>query len=238
MDPDATAEERAAFASEFLEVRSLEGVDPAAAEARYRDLIARQPGFAESHFRLARLLQARKEYAEADEHFVLARDLDGLPMRCPTRLLNAYHDLARAHPDLVFADGPKVLREASPTGLVGDESIIDGQHPTLRSYVALAQDLRDQVAERGLMGVPRGTVAPRIDVAECAEHFGMDAPAWGKVARRGARFYTRTATVRFDPSEGRAKAEILIKAAKALEAGTPPDDVGLPGLGVRPLTSP
>ena len=49
-------EERRAFGRDWLAARSTES-DPAPAMARYRALIARHPGFAEAHFRLARLLE-------------------------------------------------------------------------------------------------------------------------------------------------------------------------------------
>lgn len=236
LDPDATPEERAAFAEEFRAVQALEETDTAAAEAAYRDLINRKPMFAESHFRLARLLEARGQYTEADAHYVLARDLDGLPMRCPTRLLETYRRAAQARPELVFADGPAVLRRVSPTGLVGDEFIVDGQHPSLRGYAALAQDLLDQIASRGLLGWPKGQPPPRIDLAACARDLGIDQEAWALAARRAASFYDRTATVRFDPSESLFKSQRLLDAAQKIESGTPPDETGLPGLGARPLS--
>ena len=49
----------------YRAARVREATDPAGSMKSYRDLLARQPTFAEAHFRLARRLTCRKEvYAE------------------------------------------------------------------------------------------------------------------------------------------------------------------------------
>ena len=58
-----TAAERAEFADEFRAVRAAEHVDVNSAIARYRQLVDRHPEFAESHYRLARLLVKTGDYA-------------------------------------------------------------------------------------------------------------------------------------------------------------------------------
>ena len=55
--------------------RTMEGLDPRSSVGLYRDLIAEQPGFAEAHFRLARLLEREGEWDEAYREYVMARDL-------------------------------------------------------------------------------------------------------------------------------------------------------------------
>ncbi|MFO0957787.1 MAG: hypothetical protein U0800_10065 [Isosphaeraceae bacterium] len=131
-------------------------------------MLQEQPGFAEIHFRLGQLLEAAGKPAEADRHYIRARDLDGLPMRCPTPLLSVYRRTAEQHLELLFSDGPATLRTASADGLVGDSWIQDGQHPTFRAYVALAQALLDRIAQENALGWPAGMPAPRIDLDECA----------------------------------------------------------------------
>lgn len=230
-DTDEAA--RAAFDRDFEAIRALETSDPSRAVAGYRALLERQPGFAETHFRLARLLEAAGRHAEARVHFILARDLDGLPMRCPSRLLDVYREVAQRHPRMILVDGPTVLGRTSPTGIIDDHLIQDGQHPTLIGYVALAQDLLDQLPRRGAFGWPADVPAPTIDLADCADHFGIDRAVWADVCRRAASFYQRTAHIRFDPSESLAKARRLEQAAEAIESGTAPENTGIPGLGLR-----
>ena len=72
--------EREAFARDFRAAQSLEAADPERAIKQYRDLLARQPGFAESHYRLARL---------AERHRRLGRGLSAL---CRGPRLRRYAD--------------------------------------------------------------------------------------------------------------------------------------------------
>ena len=70
-----------AFAREFLAAKYSEAADREASIRQYRALVARQPCFAESHYRLAVLLEQSGLWDEAYREYVTARDLDGMPMR-------------------------------------------------------------------------------------------------------------------------------------------------------------
>lgn len=74
-----TRAEREAFAARFLAARKLEESDPAGSLTRYQALIDEQPGFAELHYRLARLHERSGHWDQAYHEDVAARDLDGLP---------------------------------------------------------------------------------------------------------------------------------------------------------------
>jgi tetratricopeptide (TPR) repeat protein len=130
LDPSTPKAERDRFADEFLAARSLEKSDPDAALAAFRALIDRQPLFAESHFRLTQLLQAKGQIDEARAEYAIARD--GLPMRCPSEFQDAYRKLAAELPAVVLVDAPAVLAEFSPTKLWDDTLFHDGQHPSFR----------------------------------------------------------------------------------------------------------
>lgn len=230
---DTPQSERAAAARAFQLAKALESSDPARALASYEQLLARQPRFAEAHYRLGRLLVQAGRENEALSHFEQARDFDGLPMRCPSDFLEAYRDVARRH-KVVLVDGPAVLRRVSPRGILDCHLFHDGQHPTLRGYIALAQDLLNQLLARGDFGINRPATPPRIDPAECAAHFGLDPEKWATVCERSALFYARTSELRFDPSECLARAHIYHVAGPRVASGTPPEDVGITGLGVHP----
>ena len=73
----------------------MEEQDQVASIRRFRELIEVQPRFAESHYRLARLLERAGTPDEAYLHYVAARDLDGYPMRCLTVFQDVYRDVAR-----------------------------------------------------------------------------------------------------------------------------------------------
>src|SRR5262249_18060997 len=89
--------ERAAFAREFLAARRLEETDPAESERRYAGLLGGSPGFAEAHYRLARVLERAGMWEEAYRHDLTARDRDGLPSRCPLAFQEAYREVAARH---------------------------------------------------------------------------------------------------------------------------------------------
>jgi hypothetical protein len=211
---------RAAFASEFQAARELESREARAAIAAYRRLADQHPEFAETHYRLGRLLAAEGAWDEAARHFVLARDLDGLPLRCPSDFRAAYRTIAKRYHAMLI-DGPEVLLRYSPHGFLDDELYHDAQHPNLKGIAALANDVLEQLQGRGAFGWPASVPAPRIELAECARHFGLDAKKWAEVCRRSQSFYDRTAYTRFDPAERLAVAKQYSEAADDIDAGWP-----------------
>ncbi|MDB5351436.1 MAG: hypothetical protein JWN86_2683 [Planctomycetota bacterium] len=230
LSPSTPEAARKAFARDFLAVRTREGEDAAHAIAAYRALLERQPGFAEAHFRLAGLLERGGETAEANRHYQSARDLDGMPMRCPTAFQDIYREIAARHPDALLIDGPEVFRRLDPTGVLGDVQFHDAHHPTLRGHAALAQAVLDGLHAKKSLGWPQGTASPVITPAECQAHFGIDRAAWIACFEGSATFYNRTAYIRFDPSDRLFRRDRYRLAATRVKAGTPPAQAGVPGL--------
>jgi hypothetical protein len=228
-------EERRSFLDGWLAARSSES-ESATAMARYRELITSQPGFAEAHFRLGRLLERAGSFTEAGVQYRLARDLDGFPQRCPSPFQDAYRRIAAQHGCIVI-DGPSELRALSPNGILDDHLFNDGHHPSLRGHIALAEAVLRELRARRAFGWSQGA-APSIDPAECASHFGMDDKAWAGVCSKVATFYMITAHCRHDPSERLIKAALYRRAAEQIAAGTPPGDLGIPGIGLPTLASP
>ena len=70
------------FVEHFWRRTGLEDVDSAASLKKYRELLVREPGFAETHYRVAMLLRKAGEWQQSYRHFITARDQDGYPMRC------------------------------------------------------------------------------------------------------------------------------------------------------------
>jgi lysophospholipase L1-like esterase len=238
--PAATSKaEREVFARAFEAVRRLESDDPEAAAASYRELLASQPGFAEAHYRLARLSEQAGRRDEAARHYVAARDWDGLPMRCLSEFQDIYRDVARRHPRAILVDGPAIFRELSPRGTAGDNFFSDGFHPSLIGYTALAEAILKGLHDRRVFGWGEAGPSPIPSVAanDCARHFGMDPEKWREVCDFSAWFYGHTANVRFDPSARFAKSTRYREAALRIRAGAAPEDVGMPGVGTRRIPS-
>lgn len=239
LSASTTQSEREAFSREFEAARALEEADPSGAMAAYRRLLELQPGFAETHYRIARLEERAGHPAEANEHYSAARDRDGLPVRCVSEFQDVYREVAANHPRAILIDGPAVLRALSPRGVVGDNFFTDGIHPSLIGYTELAGAILEALHARHVFGwgirarAGAWETAPIVTAAECARHFGMKASRWLKVCEYATNFYHHAATVRFDPEERKLKEARYEEAARRIQAGTAPEGAGMPGVGTR-----
>ena len=156
---ETTSAGRRAFAREFLAARQLEVTDPARAEQRYRTLLQSQPGFAETHYRLARLLANAGAWDEAYEHFVKSRDCDGMPMRCLSPFQEACREVAARH-GCPLVDGQALFHAIGETGLLDDRLFMDAMHPSLLGQVTLAQGILDAICGPGPWAGQMGHWAP------------------------------------------------------------------------------
>jgi hypothetical protein len=223
--------EREAFRRDFLAARRLEASDPQKSLEQYRALLARQPGFAETHYRLAQLLERAGAWDQAYEHYMTARDLDGYPMRMLTAFQNVYHDVAKRH-GCILIDGQAYFHAIGRHGLLDENLFHDAMHPSLRGQIALAQAVLQALQARGAFGWPHDAAAPVIDPARCAARFGLVPAAWRKICLWGIMFYDKTAPMRYDSSLRGQKRAAFVAAADRIEAGDPAESVGLPNIGV------
>ena len=224
--------EREAFARDFLAVRELESSEPRRALSAYQTLLTRQPGFAEAHYRLARLLEETGEWDKAYEHYVAARDLDGMPVRCLTVFQQAYREVATQH-QCALVDGQGLFHAIGPHGLLNDTLFNDMMHPSLRGHIALATAILDALRKRGVLGWSPSVPTPTIDAARCAAHFGLSSADWAKVCRTSNEMYGIAALLRYDNRQCHARERAYEQAKRRIAAGEPPESVGLPNLGVR-----
>jgi lysophospholipase L1-like esterase len=230
---------RAAFARRVREAVDLEAVDPPRAVELYRRLIAEQPGFALTHYRLACLLAAAGTRDEAYREFVRARDLDGHPMRCPIAFQDVFRRLAARH-GAVLVDGQAIFHERQPDGLLDDVLFNDGMHPSLEGTAALASGVLSGLKARRAFGWPDGLRVPTVDAPACAEHFDVTTATWKEVCRFASGFYRATAPIGCDPAGREAKARRYEDALRRLEEGADAGTLGLPGVGIpaAPTTAP
>ncbi len=234
LPPQTPKAKREAFAREVAAARELETTDPAASIERYEGLIERQPDFAETHFRLARLLDARGDSEAAYRHYVAARDCDGHPMRCPSDFQEVFREVAGRH-NVVLIDGQAVLRSRSPGGQLDDGLFNDAMHPSFEGHVALAEAILAGLRGRRAFGWPEATPAPRIDLADCADHFDVQLATWATACEFAAAFYRTTVPIRFDATERRAKADRYAEALRRLTVERMDEGLGVAGVGLRPV---
>lgn len=230
--PSATEKrDRERFELEVLSARKAERGDLAAAIARYRGLIARQPSFAECHFRLARLLEKQEAWDEAYEEYKTARDLDGYPNRCLTAFQDAYREAAKKH-GCLFIDGQALFHAVGRHGLLDDLLFQDAMHPSLLGHLVLSQAVLDGLRSRAALGWPKTTPAVIIDPARCLEHFGFKPQSWEGLCKWTSGFYNLMALLRFDSDERLRKEVRYKKAELQLEAGARAESLGLVNIGV------
>ena len=185
LPPVTPRTEQDSFARDVRAVRRLEAAGPYPAIERYRALLARYPGFAECHYRLAGLLDKTGAWDEAYEHYTAARDLDGMPMRCLSAFQQVYVAVAASH-DCVLVDGQALFHAIGPHGLLDDTLFNDVMHPSLRGHIALATAILDALRERGTFGWPRGVPTPTIDPRDVRPTLGC-IPVIGPKSVRGAK---------------------------------------------------
>jgi lysophospholipase L1-like esterase len=231
LPPETTWSERIAFEREFLEIRRREEQEPARCLTEYRALLERHPGFAELHYRIARLLEQTGAWDEVYRHDCAARDLDGLPDRCPTRFQAIYRSVAARH-HCILIDGQSYFHKIGFHGLLEDHLFHDGMHPSLRGQIALAQGVLQGIREQGTFGWPATTPVRPIDPADCAEHFGLVPEAWRQVSLWGIMFYDKTAPARFDPANRNRRSAEFARGAERIKAGEAPEHVGLVNIGI------
>lgn len=235
---DTSKAARVAFARSVARARALEGKEPILALERESELSERHPEFAELHFRLARLLEQAGLWDEARMHYAQARELDAMPLRCPEPLRQAFRQVASAHPSVLLVDGPRVFESQSAHGIVGDPFFHDAQHPNLRGYAILAEEILHQLAARRAFGWPAGVSAPLLDLEACARHFQIDAVRWEEVCRREAWFFEATAYIRYDPRFRTDRAKAYLRAAAAIHSGCDPAAALIPGWPLPPKPAP
>jgi hypothetical protein len=235
LDPATARADREAFRRRFLEAEAAEVDDPPRAVALYEALRDEQPGFAEVHYRLGRLLARSGQPGVAAREFVLARDLDGMPARCPSDFQDVCREVGARY-DCLIVDGPAVLRSLTADGLLDDRFFHDAHHPTFVAYLALARAVLAGLRERRAFGWPDGRDVPAIDPVETAEHFGIGRSQWGTVCLHTSWWYRSYAYTRFDPSLRLEKARRLDEAWRRIDVeGMLPEESGVPGLGARPV---
>ncbi|MDR3622735.1 MAG: tetratricopeptide repeat protein [Paludisphaera borealis] len=222
--PGVDQAERNRLVVDFQEARDAE---PAKAEAFLRAILDRHPGFAEAHYRLGKILERSERIDEAREHFRLALDDDGLPIRCPEPFREAYRQVAERHPGCILIDGRREVAAASPSDLLDDHVIEDTHHPNLKGYVALAAAVLRELADRAVFGSASTAIQPPTLAASVA-HFGIDPKRLAEACDRTSLHYKRVSGYRYDPAERLEASRRFAEAARRLRAGATIHEVGLP----------
>ena len=151
---------RRILAGRLLDIEATEAEDPTRAISAYRQFVTDQPTHAWAHYKLARLLNSAGAFAEANNHFLLARDYDGVPLRCISLIEEVYRRVAQNHAGCILIDGPTVLRSISRRGILDADLFHDTVHPTLAGHVALAEAVLHGLKSHSAFNWPAAIPAP------------------------------------------------------------------------------
>jgi lysophospholipase L1-like esterase len=104
-------------------------------------LVAQDPHYAESHFRLGQAYEEAKDFVKAREAFLNAVDLDYNPFRA-LRSINTILRETSQRFNVLFFDAEESFAQASHSkGCPGDELFLDYVHPTVQGNLLLARGL-------------------------------------------------------------------------------------------------
>jgi len=154
----------------------------AAAVDAYQQALAVDGCHGETHFRLARCLEALARADEARRSYVRARDCDALRFRADSRInetIRQFAAEARGKADLVDFERELAKHPASPNGIPGDALFYEHVHLRFEGNYALAAAVFRKVAE--ILPLLSGPAGAPPSPATCAERIG-----WTPVARHTA----------------------------------------------------
>jgi len=129
------------------------------AVAAFRAALAIDPGYADTHFRLATVYEALGEFDEAKDHYARALDLDALRFRADTKINETIHTVAAsaASDAFSFIDSAAAFERASEPYQPGWNLLLEHVHYGFSGNHVLAAEIsRAIVAE----SAPRDDYAP------------------------------------------------------------------------------
>jgi tetratricopeptide (TPR) repeat protein len=136
---DATTD-REAWEQTLAEVQhNIDRNDLAAARTSLDRLLEIDPGSADVHYLLGRLLREAGRYQQAREAFRRARDLDVLRFRAPEELNTVLRQVAEMCGATVV-DTQSRLAAAAQDGIIGSEVMLEHLHPNVDGYFLMADE--------------------------------------------------------------------------------------------------
>ena len=138
-----------------------------AAATLWREVIALDPGHADSHFQLATSLERQGDNSGARRHFERALDLDALRFRADTHINERIEAVAKDYPDsaISFVDSAAAFDRASAPLAPGWESLVEHVHYTFDGNDILARVFARAIATH-IEGERPQSVLNREQVAE------------------------------------------------------------------------
>jgi tetratricopeptide (TPR) repeat protein len=233
VDPHSQAAEVAALNRCFAEATDRERLEDwtGAAEC-YRAGLAREPQFAEFHFRLGECLLNQGQTDAAQRHFQDALDFDGHPVRLPRPFQQVIVEVGADFSIPVVFTGD-ALRRHTPTGILDKSLFHDNVHPTLRAFYYMGVAGADVLEKSGLLESRFGRPAeiPAGEFADAVREAKLDRIDLAKAHRGIANGLRWLARFRFDSTRRNEQSDRYVQIARRLETGEiDPGDEGTEAL--------
>ena len=119
---------------------------------------------AETHFQIARCLDAVGRKAEARREYVLARDYDQLRFRTSSDFNTALRHMDNGS-TVATADIEQVFQDLAPDSLIGNDLILEHLHPNSRGYFIIAREYARTMRRMGILA-PASEWARRDTVSD------------------------------------------------------------------------
>jgi tetratricopeptide (TPR) repeat protein len=109
------------------------------------------PLHAETHFELARALEAQGRFSEARENFIRARDLDYNPSRTISAFNEVVRDATSRYDNAELVDADAIFQTASAPRAPGFDLFLDYVHPTKQGNLLIAKAVFDAIVKKHLV---------------------------------------------------------------------------------------
>jgi len=109
----------------------------AALETELIELIAAYPQVADLQYLMANTKYDLQKFDQAKTFYTKAKDLDGLRFRATEEFNETIHKVCESS-DAFHVDVKQYFESASPSGIVGNELILEHLHPNLQGYYLIA----------------------------------------------------------------------------------------------------
>lgn len=135
-------------------MNAFEGHRLEEAERAYQKAIELFPDHAQTHFDLGHVSLAMGQRDKAERSFMMAKDLDVLPIRAPSAVNEAIKRVAD-EADIVLADFEAVFRDHHADTVMGKPVFFEHLHPTVPGDYLIASHLTNVIIDEGYLVAKR-----------------------------------------------------------------------------------
>ncbi len=175
----------------------------------YQEALSICNSFVEAYFRQGKVYQALHRYEEARKAFQKAIDYDGMPIRA----VSAQNDFIRSldrFDHVKVVDSLTYLQNHAPNGLLDENLIIDGIHPSLEGYLLIGEAIAGKI--HSLFSSGQNGLRP-LNAETAKKIFNVDQSKMFDVYYNTGRWISRLATWRYDPTGRLELAEMFFRQA-------------------------